>query len=351
MITEHGAVNASTRYRALQYADRLRRRFAAVDVLLPRDDLRRGPGRWGQAAFFARHAVRYATRAFELTRCSREYDAVLIQRGAYPVGPDAVVRWLDDYEGNVVLDLDDAVFLPHPALEAKGRFTRWLYGPQQTRRVLQRADAVVVSTPELAAALPPGAPTPHVVPTVPDPARYVVRRHEDVATLRMAWIGNGGNLGYLDTLRPVLAELSDRGLATLEVVSSSPWRGPATFRRWRLQEEASVFSDYDIQIMPLPDTPYTRAKAGFKLLQAMAAGIPVIASPVGANRSLVSESRAGILAASPAEWREAVERLSEAALRRRLGHQGRTFVERFADLDGAAALLGSLLAAPRRGSA
>ena len=58
--------------------------------------------------------------------------------------------------------------------------------------------------------------------------------------------------------------------------------------------------------MPLPDTPYTRAKAGFKLLQYMAAGCAVIASPWGSTRWLVEESGAGLLASTPAQWELAI---------------------------------------------
>ena len=40
--------------------------------------------------------------------------------------------------------------------------------------------------------------------------------------------------------------------------------------------------------MPLPDSPWERGKCGFKLIQYMAAGLPVVASPVGVNDRIVS---------------------------------------------------------------
>ena len=128
------------------------------------------------------------------------------------------------------------------------------------------------------------------------------------------------------------------------MVSSEPWNGPSSFRRWTIAEEATVFARFGIGIMPLPDTPYTRAKAGFKLLQYMAAGVPVVASPVGINRKLVDDSGSGFLAEDPTDWERAIRLLAvDPALRTELGSRGRAFVERYADLDGHADTLAGLL--------
>ena len=99
--------------------------------------------------------------------------------------------------------------------------------------------------------------------------------------------------------------------------------------------------------MPLPDTEYARAKAGFKLLQYMAAGVPVVASPVGINRDLVERSGAGFLADGPDEWEEALRTLlADPDLRERLGTSGRAFVMTYADLDDQADKIASLLVGP-----
>jgi glycosyltransferase involved in cell wall biosynthesis len=149
---------------------------------------------------------------------------------------------------------------------------------------------------------------------------------------------------YLDPLEAMFRRLASEGVATLEVVSSAPWLGPSTFRRWRLSEEIGIFDRFSIGIMPLPDTPYTRAKAGFKLLQYMAAGIPVVASPIGVNSELVRRSEAGFLADGPIEWESALRTLAgDVDLRREMGRSGRAFVERYTDLDGQAMEIARLL--------
>jgi hypothetical protein len=348
IVTEGALWSASARYRALQHVERLAERLGEVEVLLPDDCVERRPGAWGRAFFFAGHGRRYVRRARELGARLRSYDALLVQRGVYPLGPGIATRAVERFPGRVVYDLDDAVFIVSPGLARRGRGARWLYGPHQALRLLSRADAIVVSTESLAASLPFGLEATAVLPTVPDPARYPLAEHANGRPALVGWVGNQGNLAYLDSLAPVVERLSIEGLLRLEVVSSGPWQGPATFRPWSLAEEASVFARHDIGIMPLPDGPYTRAKAGFKLLQSLAAGVPVVASPVGVNRRLVEASGAGLLAETAREWEDALRRLAgDVGLRARLGARGRAFVERYADLEGQAAALAALLRGQR----
>jgi hypothetical protein len=338
------AWSASTRYRALQHVPRLRARLGTVEVSTAGDTVVRRPGAAGQVHYFATHGMRYARRAIRLRRTVGDYDAMLVQRGLYVMGPGLIVRALGRFAGRLVLDLDDAVFELRPSLAAKGRAARWLYGPQQTLALIDRADALVVSTPALAEMLPDGARRPSVLPTVPDPEDYPIVEQRDERPVVVGWAGTVGGLGYLDPLAPVFERLERDGLAQLEVVCSEPWRYPARFRRWRLEDETTLFADFGIGIMPLPDTPYTRAKAGFKLLQYMAAGLPVVASPLGVNRDLVERAGAGLLADRPREWEEALRELAtKPELRREMGARGRAFVEGYADLDAQADVLSRLL--------
>lgn len=345
ILTEADPSSASTRYRALQYVPRLRTLFERVEVSPAGDTVVRHPGRLGQVGYFSSHAVRYVERGLGIRDIISGHDGLMVQRGLYPVGPGLIVDAVRRYEGRVVLDLDDAVFELRPSLASKGRLARWLYGPQQTLRLLARADEIVVSTAALAEMLPTVRQGPTILPTVPDPAGYPIVEQVDRLPVVVGWAGNIGGLGYLDPLAPVFERLARAGLARLEVVCSHPWSGPASFRPWCLAEETSLFADFAIGIMPLPDTPYTRAKAGFKLLQYMAAGLPVVASPVGVNSEFVNRSGAGYLASTTTEWESALRELArDADLRSRLGGRGRAFVERFADLDGHAATVARLLA-------
>ena len=335
-MTQHGEWSASTRYRALQHIDRLADRLGVVHAYPADDRPRRRPGRVGQALYFGEHAKRYITRWRELSAVLREYDVLFVQRGLYALGPGILARLVENFDGRVVYDIDDALYAETPSMRGKGGAARWLYGPQQMIRILNRADGLIVSTPTLAEHLPTPVDGVTILPTVPDPSRYVMAEHTGPHRV-IGWAGTNGGLGYLDPLRSMISRLEREGLARLQVVSSQPWAGPSEFREWRLSDEPTLFASFAVGIMPLPDTEYARAKAGFKLLQYMAAGVPVVASPVGINRDLVERSGAGFLADGPEEWEEALRTLlADPNLRERLGSSGRAFVTSYADLDNQA---------------
>ena len=95
------------------------------------------------------------------------------------------------------------------------------------------------------------------------------------------------------------------------------------------EDETARLQGFDIGIMPLDAGPWCLGKAGFKLLQYMAAGLPVVASPVGFNRELVRHGVNGFLADSAEEWeRYLTQLLNDRDLRRRMGQQGRQLVEK-----------------------
>ena len=86
---------------------------------------------------------------------------------------------------------------------------------------------------------------------------------------------------------------------------------------------------FDVGVMPLPDEPWARGKCAYKLIQYMACGLPVVASPVGMNREVVKHGVNGFLATTESEWEEALLHLaSDADLRHRMGQEGRRLVEK-----------------------
>ena len=109
----------------------------------------------------------------------------------------------------------------------------------------------------------------------------------------------------------------------------------------------------DIGIMPLPDEPWARGKSGYKLVQYMACGLPLVASPVGVNSSIVEDGVSGFLAADIAAWRTALDRLiADPALRAAMGWAGRArAVENYSLASQAPRLIEAMRGAVARGPA
>ena len=61
----------------------------------------------------------------------------------------------------------------------------------------------------------------------------------------------------------------------------------------------------------------------------MAAGLPVIANPIGVHPELIVHGETGFIAATPEEWGEAIYTLAQSPeLRRQMGEAGRAAIDR-----------------------
>ena len=121
------------------------------------------------------------------------------------------------------------------------------------------------------------------------------------------------------------------------------------YMKWELPKELTYFGHFDIGIMPLQDSSFARGKCAFKLIQYMAAAIPVVASPVGANCVVVEPCRTGYFASTDEDWRSMLQLLiDDPQLRRRLGENGRDLVHRCYSVAGAWPTYARILTGVRR---
>jgi glycosyltransferase involved in cell wall biosynthesis len=172
-----------------------------------------------------------------------------------------------------------------------------------------------------------------IIPTAVDTDRYssVVRIPSEVT--RIGWIGTPLNEHHLKLVYPALSALARERRFELVIIGLNgalKWDLPAVrYMQWNLQDELQFLGHFDIGIMPLDDSPFARGKCGFKLIQYMAAGLPVVASPVGVNCQIVEPGRNGFLANTQDDWRAMLRLLiDDPALRRRMGANGRELIRR-----------------------
>ncbi len=272
-------------------------------------------------------------------------DVAIVQRKLLPAWRLRLirrrVRWL-------IYDFDDAVFLRN-SFHPRGHDSA-----QRTRRfdnMLAQADVIVAGNDYLREqALPVADPRRiHVIPTCVDVRRYPLASHRPgKRSVELVWIGSDHAMQSLQQLAPVLENLGKTGAGLqLKVIcgrSLTLNHLPVGFVPWREATEAEELAGADIGISWLPNDPWSRGKCGLKVLQYMAAGLPVVANPVGIHARLVRPGVTGFLAQTPAQWQEALCRLAaDPELRRRMGRAARQAVAGEYDVRvGAARWLGLL---------
>ena len=204
-----------------------------------------------------------------------------------------------------VFDVDDAVMFAKPSRHGEAPDQAW-WRQRRLRRMVEHCRLVVTGAQPLANWVAPFARRVEVVPTPVDLARFPVAAHEAREVLRLGWIGTTGNLAYLGDLEPVLRQLVAEGVRLeVRVISAGKpgWTGvPSLEVPWSEAVEAEALAACDVGLAPLPDDPWTRGKGAYRSIQYAAAGLPTVASPVGANRDVVVDEVTGLWAATPGEW-------------------------------------------------
>lgn len=330
-LTRYGSRGASSRMRFFQYLPTLTDSGFRVHVQTLFDDAtlaaRYQRGRYGVGALFGRFAQRVAA-----LRRRNQYDLLWIEKEAlpwWPLGAETAMLSGVPY----VLDYDDAVF--HNYDGHRLAVVRWLLG-RRLDGLMARAALVVGGNDYLAQrARNAGARWVEVLPTVIDLTRYPWPHPGSAAGKTPApvvvWIGSPSTLRYLQLVQEPLRQLAERLSFVLRVIGGEVALPGVQVQclPWTESTEVAQIASADVGLMPLLDSPWERGKCGYKLIQYMACGLPVVASPVGVNTRIVQPGVNGYLTEGVQDWVDALERLlTDATLRARMGSAGRRQVER-----------------------
>jgi glycosyltransferase involved in cell wall biosynthesis len=233
---------------------------------------------------------------------------------------------------HLVFDFDDALWL-RDSYAARGLTS----GRRLTRfeSTIQAADVVIAGNEFLAAQAQQFAEPRRVVviPTCINPDLCPRSHHGPrQADVRLAWVGSSSTLRGLERFAGTLEALGREvpGIRLKLICDRFFSLSHLAVERcgWNWATEAFEIAASDIGIAWMPDDDWSRGKCGLKVLQYMAAGLPVVANPVGVHVEMIRHGETGLLATTPEEWISAIRRLaSDAALRARMGEAGRHVVE------------------------
>ncbi len=271
-------------------------------------------------------------RRLEVVRSLQDYDLVLLYREAIPIGPPWIERAIAKRGLPIVLDFDDAIFLR--SVSEANRAIAFLKNPARVAEVIRLSRHVIVGNTFLAEYAKDFNPAVTIVPTVVDTTKFVPRADRAMPPSGpvVGWIGSPTTYHYLESMAGLLREAASRHQFTLKISGAGKavrFDGVAVQDvPWSTSREVELFSTCDIGIYPLSDDDWARGKCGFKAIQFMACGVPVVAAAVGVNREIIRDGENGFLASTHGEWATKLERLlTDPALRERFAAAGRRTIE------------------------
>jgi glycosyltransferase involved in cell wall biosynthesis len=233
------------------------------------------------------------------------------------------------------LDLDDA--------PSKTRSPGTL---RNVEAMMRMADGVFVGSNNLLDYSQRHQPKSYLLPSSINLKYYTVEEERKYnARVCLGWIGNGTHYkrDLIDILAAPLKELAShyrirfkivgacgvrelyetfKAIPSLEIdfVDSIDWSNPGAV--------SEAIQDFDIGLYPLIVNEFNIYKCGFKALEYMAIGIPVVSSPVAINVDIITPGQDGLFADSNEGWTSALsELICDVEKRREMGKAGRKKVE------------------------
>jgi glycosyltransferase involved in cell wall biosynthesis len=297
---------ASTKYRVLQYLDYLE--SEGIDYSI-------------------KELSKKSRYRFTLIKFIKKADIVFIQKKIFSKIEVCLIRL---FAKKIVFDIDDAVMFKDGPLGTSAQ-------RRQNKRfgfMAKKSDLVICGNEYLKKNTEKFNANIRLLPTPIDMDRYVEKQNTGLEKkgITLGWIGSKVTLKYLKQISPALVQLSKRFPdLKLKIVADEFFEIhglEVEKKEWSSTEEIKDLHSFDIGLMPLSDDAWTRGKCGFKLLQCMAVGLPVVCSPVGMNREIVTDGVEGFWAGSENEWIGKLSTLiQDYELCKSMGKKGRNKVE------------------------
>ncbi len=251
----------------------------------------------------------YFKRFFKLFQVF-SYDKIVIDDELFPYFPAWFEVFFSKLGVQYMSDYDDAVF--HNYNLHSSALLRFFLG-NKIATVMKNSCCVLAGNAYLADyAKKSGAKNVEIFPTVVDVDRYQAKSDFNLdknTTLNLGWIGSASTQKYMVKIIPVLEKIAKEHSLKLYLIGTSNEISSTldiVYLPWSEATEAENLQKIDVGFMPLDNSPWEQGKCGYKLIQYMASGIPVIASDVGVNAEIVKERKNGFLATEEIDWQNAI---------------------------------------------
>ncbi len=259
------------------------------------------------------------------------YDAVLIQKDTFPKFVFWAMRRMNP---RIIYELDDTIYEMNPFLRQSFLYEILLrYQAGLCVNMMAKSAWVIAENEYLAEEARRHNKNVSILSAPIDIDRFRPAPLKKSMGIMIGWIGSPSTTHLLLSLAPVWQEIGRRyPQAEFKVVGAASYFTVSGIRfvkkEWRVEDEPADLHSFDIGLMPLDDAPFNRGRLGYKMVQYMSVGIPVVASDIGLNRSVVKDGVNGFLVSTTEQW---VEKLGvlirDGYMRDRMGKEGRKIVE------------------------
>jgi glycosyltransferase involved in cell wall biosynthesis len=196
----------------------------------------------------------------------------------------------------ICFDFDDAIYT----------YSRYSFD-----LMIEYSNKLIIASPYLAVDFPSEKKSYKVIysPVDTDLISTAVDKH---SVFTIGWIGSPWTVVHLESIKQVFIDLAKKMEFKLLIVGAQMELPGVNIEciDWSVQNEINSLKKIDVGIMPLNDHDWSPKKGGYKLYLYMAAGRPVIATPIGINQIIVKHLRNGYHANSLAEWEDALIQLA-----------------------------------------
>jgi len=323
-LTRYGSIGPSSRYRFYQYIPYLEKNGFKILVTPFFNDLYTKSILSNNENKLKKNLlVSYFKRIRKLC-ILQNIDALWIEKELLPWTPSFIENLFLNIKVPIITDYDDAVF--HRYDKHSNFLTRYLLS-NKIKRVMNKSTLVIAGNKYIANyAKLSGVKKVEIIPTSIEIQNKNIKRKTQTKSFTIGWIGSASTSKHINEISDVLIKICLENKVIFKAIGANKNflnNFPVKIVSWKEKNEIEEISNFDVGIMPLPDSPWERGKCGLKLIQYMSCGIPVIASPVGINKEIVEHGKNGFLAKNIDEWLMFLRKLkNEPNLRSKMGQEG-----------------------------